>query len=187
MSAKSVSVFKPAVSFKYQTLAALLATVAAVILPQLCHMAGAALGVGSNIGEVLLPMHLPVMLVGFIAGPYAGAAAGVLSPVLSFMLTGMPKMSLLPFMIIELFAYGFVSGLLKNVKLNSVLKVISVQLAGRALRAAAIILGAYCFKSVIPVSIIYTSIVTGVAGILLQLIVIPFSLSGLKKLSKNEK
>lgn len=179
---KTLSIFKPNISVKTQTLATIIAAIAAVALPQLCHMAGAALGIQTGVGEILLPMHFPVMLVGFLAGPYAGAASGLMSPVLSVLITGMPKAELLPFMIIELLVYGFVAGLLKNVKLNSVLKVLSVQLAGRVVRSVAIIIGIYLFESVIPLSLIYTSIVTGIAGIALQLILIPCVLSGVKRL-----
>lgn len=180
-NAKILLLFKPNISLKIQTLAAILSTVAAVALPQLCHLAGAAFGVQTSVGEILLPMHLPVMLVGFLAGPYAGAAAGLMSPILSVLLTGMPKLALLPFMIIELFIYGFVAGLLKNINLNSVLKVLSVQIAGRIIKSIAIIIGFYLFESVIPISLIYTSIVVGIAGIALQLILIPCVLSGINR------
>ena len=71
-------------SMKVQAMAAAIAVVAAVALPQIIHVAGAALGVGSGLGEMLLPMHLPVLLVGFLAGPWAGLVSGFLAPLVSF-------------------------------------------------------------------------------------------------------
>ena len=105
---------KPKLSVKTQTLATIVAIVAAVVLPQLFHLMGAVSGLGTALGETFLPMHLPIILAGLLAGPYVGAIAGVLSPLISFALTGMPTAAMLPFMMIELFVYGLTSGLLRN-------------------------------------------------------------------------
>ena len=161
---------KKHLSVKVQTVYALVATAAAVLLPQLFHIFGT---VG---GETWLPMHLPVLMVGFIAGPVAGSAAGVMSPLVSFALTGMPKMVLLPFMVIELCVYGLCAGLLKDVKMPSLLKVLSAQAIGRAARAVFILTAFYMGHSTLAPAIIYTSIVEGLAGIILQLVLIPIAL-----------
>ncbi len=161
-------------SLKLQTLATLLATAAAVALPQLLHLAGSSLGIGSALGEALLPMHLPILLVGFLAGPYAGAAAGLFSPLVSFCLTGMPRPALLPFMMLELCVYGLCTGLLRARRIPAFLSVLTAQLVGRAVRAAAILTAVYCFESTaLPVSVIWSSIVTGLCGIALQWLLIP--------------
>lgn len=64
---------KANLSIKAQTLAALAAVAGAVVVPQFFHAAGAAFGVGTALGETLLPMHLPIILVGLLAGPFARA------------------------------------------------------------------------------------------------------------------
>ena len=49
-----------------QALLTAIAVAVAVVLPQLCHLLGGQLGVGTSLGEMLLPMHLPVMLAGLL-------------------------------------------------------------------------------------------------------------------------
>ena len=97
---------RPRLSVKAQTLATLAAIVGAVVVPQIFHTLGAISGLGTALGETFLPMHLPIILVGLLAGPYAGAIAGLLGPLASFALSGMPGIAMLPFMMIELCAYG---------------------------------------------------------------------------------
>lgn len=158
---------------KTQSLAGLIAVISAIALPQLFHVMGAASGLGTALGEAFLPMHLPIILAGLLCGPYAAASAGAAAPLLSYMLTGMPKAAMLPFMCIELCMYGLAAGLLRNVKLPTIVKVVIVQAAGRAVRAAAIVVGVNFFGSAVNVSIIWTSIAAGVFGIALQLAFIP--------------
>lgn len=165
---------KPRLSLKAQTLATVIAVAAAVALPQLFHVLGMVSGTGSALGEALLPMHLPVLLVGLLAGPYAGAIAGALSPLASFALTGMPKAAMLPFMVIELCVYGLCTGLLRGKNMHAFFKVLIAQLAGRAARAGAILIANYIMGSTaVPVSVIWTSIVTGLFGLLLQWALLP--------------
>lgn len=176
---------KPRLSVKTQTLATLAAIVGAVAVPQLFHVMGAVSGLGTALGETFLPMHLPIILVGLLAGPYAGAIAGFFGPLVSFALTAMPGAALLPFMMIELCAYGLFAGLLRDVKMPSIAKVLAVQVIGRALRAAAIAIAFYGIGSkAIPVSIIWTSIAVGVPGLVLQWCLIPlvdFRVNAIKK------
>ncbi len=176
MSTLTKSAVKNRLSIKTQTFLGLCAAASAVVLPQLCHTAGTAFGIGSVLGETLLPMHLPVLLVGFTAGPIAGCIAALLAPLVSFVMSGMPSALLLPFMVIELFSYGLFAGLIRKVKLPSVVAVLFVQVIGRAVRAAAIALAVYGSGYGIDISIIWTSIVAGFGGILLQLAVVPLAM-----------
>ena len=174
MTNTSISLGKARLSVKTQTLAALAAIVAAVALPQIFHVMGAASGLGTALGEVFLPMHLPIILVGLLAGAYAGAAAGLVSPLISFALTGMPSAVMLPFMMIELCIYGLIAGLLRNVKMNTLLKVLISQLAGRFVRAAVIIFAVYVLKNTpINPAMIFTSVYKGIFGLALQWALIP--------------
>lgn len=169
------------ISVKLQLLAAVTAVVAAVALPQLLHTFG-----GASLGEALLPMHLPIMLVGFLAGPYAGFVSGIFAPVVSFALTGMPFAPILPFMVIELGVYGLSAGLLKNAKMPAILKTLLVQIAGRVIRAGAILVSVFAFANEgINVSIIWSSIIAGAVGIVLQLILIPVIIKGVKRASNE--
>ena len=125
---------KPRLSVKVQTMATIAAIAGAVAVPQIFHVLGAAFGLGTGLGESFLPMHLPILLVGLLAGPYAGAAAGMFGPLVSFALSGMPGVVMLPFMMLELCMYGLAAGLLRNVKLPVVVKVLLAQTAGRIVR-----------------------------------------------------
>lgn len=168
-------------SVKAQTIGALIAVAAAVALPQLVHLIGSHTGTGSTLGEMLLPMHLPIILVGLLCGPYAAGIAGALSPVLSHLLTGMPAAAMLPFMVIELCAYGFFAGVLRDSRLPTVLKVLAVQVLGRAVKAVALMIGFWCFSSGVQPFVIVTSTMAGWVGILLQLITIPLAIYLLKR------
>ncbi len=166
----STLVFK---TIKTKTIAAILAVAAAVAIPQLFHVLGAVSGLGTAPGEVFLPMHFAIFAVGFFAGPVAGGVAGALAPLVSFWLTAMPKAPMLPFMMIELCVYGLATGLLANVKMPTLGKLLIAQVAGRAVRAGAILLGFYVFSSPIAPATIWTSLLPGLPGLLLQWIILP--------------
>lgn len=178
---------KSRLSVKAQTLAALAAIVGAVAVPQIFHELGTVSGLGTSLGETFLPMHLPIILVGLLAGPYAGAVAGALGPLASFAVSGMPTAVMLPFMMIELCAYGLFAGLLRNVKLPTIAKLLAVQIAGRAVRAAAILLSVYAFgNESINVAVIWKSIGTGIFGLALQWALIPLIVYRVETLKKHE-
>lgn len=184
----SKALTKPQLSIKVQVLAAITAVISAVSLPQLFHFIGAVSRLNTSLGEIFLPMHLPVILVGLLAGPYAGAAAGLLSPVVSLTLSGMPSPVILPFMTVELCAYGLFAGLLRNVKLNNVLKVAVIQLSGRIVRAAAVLISVYAFGNTrVGISTILTTVTSGLFGIVLQLTLIPLIVYRAEHLKKYEK
>ncbi len=178
---------KTRLSVKVQTLAALAAIVGTVVVPQAFHLLGAISGLGTALGETFLPMHLPIILVGLLAGPYAGAIAGFFGPLASFALSGMPGIAMLPFMMIELCAYGMFAGLLRNVKIPTITKVVTVQIAGRAVRAIATLLAVYAFgNESIRVDSIWTSISTGIFGLVLQWVLLPLIVYRVEDLKKYE-
>lgn len=165
---------RPLPSVTVQVVAAAAAVVAAVALPQVFHVAGAAMGVGTALGETLLPMHLPVLLVGLLAGPYAGVAAGAFGPLVSFALSGMPMAAMLPFMVIELAGYGLVAGLLRSSGMPTIAKVLIAQVAGRALRAAAVLVAVFALgNTTVAVASIWTSVLAGLPGLVLQWAALP--------------
>lgn len=178
---------KPRLSVKVQTLATIVAVMAAVVVPQVFHVLGAVSGLGTALGETFLPMHLPIILVGLLAGPYAGAISGLLGPLASFALSGMPGFVMLPFMMIELCVYGLVSGLLRNVKAPTIVKVLTAQAVGRLIRAAAILVAVYIFGNEnIAVALIWKSIITGIFGLALQWALIPLVVYRVENSIKHE-
>ncbi|MCD7727191.1 MAG: ECF transporter S component [Ruminococcus sp.] len=188
MSNNTLTANKPRLSIKAQVLYTIGAIIAAVALPQIFHLIGAASGAGTAPGETFLPMHLPIILVGLLAGPYVGAIAGLLGPVASFALSGMPTAVMLPFMMIELCIYGLSAGLLRNVKMPSLVKVLISQVAGRAVRALAIVVAIYLFNNTnVHVQTIWNSIVAGLPGLVIQWALIPLIAFRVDSIKKNEQ
>ncbi len=154
-------------------------TALAVVLPIALHSV-------ANAGRVLLPMHLPVLLCGLVCGWPFGLLAGVLGPVLSSLITGMPGAAHLPGMIIELAVYGLVAGLLMRwirtgkTVVDILLSLLGAMLAGRiaAGLAKALIFaaGEYSFAAWVT-----AHFVTGLPGILLQLVLLPLVFLALEK------
>ena len=134
-------------------------------------------------------MHLPILLVGMLAGPYAGFLAGLFGPLASYALSGMPGIVMLPFMMIELAGYGAVAGLLRGSRrLPTFAQVLVAQAAGRALRAIAILGAVYLLgNQKIQPAVIWTSIRTGLPGLLLQWSLLPLLVSWVEQCKANEK
>ena len=78
---------------------------------------------------------------------------------------------MLPYILIEVVTYGFAAGMFKNADMNVTLKVLACQMAGRLVRAAAILIG-----GTVASSVIWNSVKVGAIGIVLQLILIPLIL-----------
>lgn len=173
---------------KMKTLATAGAITAAVALPQVFHVVGAVSGLGAALGQTLLPMHLPVLLAGLLAGPIVGMVAGALSPLVSFALSGMPMLSLLPFMVLELAAYGLAAGLLARTRMPVLFKVLIAQIAGRAVHALAILIVVHGLGvQTAPVVSVWTSVLVGLPGLLLQWSLIPFMVFWVESKERNRE
>lgn len=182
-----ITMEKPPLSVKAQTMAAITAIIAAVAVPQLFHVFGSVSGLGTALGEAFLPMHLPIILAGLLAGPFAGAISGFFGPAVSFALSGMPVAAMLPFMMIELCVYGLSAGMLRNVKMPAIAKVLIVQFAGRAVRALAILAAVYAFgNESVRIATIWMSIRTGIFGLFLQWMLLPLIVYRVENLKRNE-
>lgn len=140
-----------------------------ILLPQIFHIIG-----GPTMGGIFLPMHIPVLISGLLLGSFYGTAVGAITPLISFVLTGMPPAAKLPFMFIELAAYGYLSGIFQAKRCNLYLSLILAQFGGRLVNAFTLLIAAYLLRlDVPPVITVFTSFVTGLPGIVIQLIIIP--------------
>lgn len=153
----------------------------AVILPQLVHLFSGAAG-----GAKWLPMYLPVLIGGCLLGWRWGLGVGVLSPVVSFLITSMtgnamPAASRLPYLIAELAVFAVVSGVFsKKISENLWLAfpaVLLAQVSGRAV----FLIAAAIFQSIAPLSAaaVWSQIQTGLLGLVLQAVLVPFIVMGL--------
>lgn len=151
-----------------------LAIAGGVCLPQIFHALGVITGLGASVGQTLLPMHIPVFFAGMLMGKREGAVVGLVSPVVSFLLSGMPTAYMLPFMVIELAAYGWFSGFFAEKKMGDIANLVLAMLIGRALRMAvmASAVALFSFGGFKP-SFVLTGVTVGWPGIILQLLLIP--------------
>ena len=159
-----------------------------VLFPQIFHWIGMISGAGAVPGTIFLPMHIPVLLAGLLIGPQIVCIVGIVTPVVSTLLTNMPVPALLPFMIIELAGYGLTAGWMCHTRLPVIVQLIIAQLAGRILRAAAILIGffliGYCSPAA-DITTIWTSVITGLPGLLLQWFFIPLLVFRLRHLERR--
>ncbi len=161
----------------------------AVLLPQLVHIAAGAQG-----GAQWLPMYLPVLLGGCLLGWRWGLGIGVLSPLISFAVTSlfgnaMPAAVRLPYMVAELAVFAAVSGLFsEKIAENGWMAFPAVLLAAVSGRATFLLLAAV-FQSVSPLSAAtaWAQIQTGLVGLVLQAVSVPFIVLGLSQLLARDK
>lgn len=156
----------------------------AVLLPQLVHLA-----LGQPGGVKFLPMYLPILIGGCLLGTRWALMVGILSPVVSFLLTSlggapMPAAPRLPFMILELAVFAAVSGLFtKKIVSNGLWAfpaVLCAQAAGRL-----VFLGAIAITqsfTTFTTGMIWGQIVAGIPGIIIQLVLAPVIMIGLRAL-----
>ena len=137
-----------------------------------------------NAGSVLLPMHIPVLLCGLVCGWPWGFICGLLGPFLSSF-TGMPPMSVLPSMMVECGVYGLVSGAMMRLvrtgkpTADLYISMITAMVLGRMVAGFA---KALIFAPGTPAfAWVSTSLITGIPGIAIQLIVMPILVVSLTK------
>lgn len=139
-------------------------------------------------GQIFLPMHIPVLVAGMFVGPLYGLIVGIITPILSSVLTGMPPaFPMLPIMIFELATYGFVSGYIyNNIKKNTYLALLAGMVDGRIVAAIVVfILARFFGAQMSAINFIKTGIITGLPGIIIQLIFIPPLVKILKRSLDN--
>lgn len=139
-----------------------------IILPQVFHLFGAS-------GSIFLPMHIPVLLAGFFLGGSSAAVIGIIAVLLSEIVTGMPPVPILYFMLVEVAVYGLVAGLAyKKFRLNIYVSLIIAMIAGRVASGLTVfILQQLLGLKISAISYVIGSVVTGLPGIIIQLILIP--------------
>jgi len=138
-----------------------------------------------NAGSIFLPMHIPVLLCGLICGWPFGAVCGLLGPFLSSIVTGMPPAAMLPSMMIECCAYGLVTGLMmkfvrtKFATADLYISMVTAMVLGRVIAGLA---KAWILAPGTPAfAWVTTSLVTGIPGIAIQLVVMPILIFALTK------
>lgn len=139
-----------------------------VALPRIFHVLG-----GTNAGAIFLPMHIAVLLSALTFGVISSAIVAGTSITISHLLTGMPALARLPYMLIELVIYAVLLGLF-NKKFNSYISLIATIILGRVLYAGVLFAAInWIGLPTYGISVI-ESIKTGLPGIVIQLLAVPF-------------
>ena len=152
-----------------------------IILPMLFHMFGMT-------GPIALPMHIPVLIGGFLLSPQLALLLGIITPVISGMLTGMPVMFPMGIiMAVELGIYGLTASLMtRKLKLTAIPSLIISMITGRIAAGLTVAFLVQLFGvKMNPVTYVRGAIVTGLPGIIIQLIFIPTLIYAINKYLKK--
>lgn len=180
---------KPGVKIAVKTLISAGVIALAVILPQIVHLFAGAQG-----GVQWLPMYLPVLLGGCLLGWRWGLGVGLLSPLVSFAFTSlagnaMPAAARLPYMMAELAAFAVVSGLFsEKIARNGWMAfpaVLLAQVSGRLFFLA--LAAAFQEVSSLSAAVVWSQIQAGLLGLVLQAVVVPFLVMGLRALMNRDR
>jgi len=148
-----------------------------ILLPQAFHI------FGQNAGMIFLPIQIPIFMAGILLGPYYGLIVGLIVPVLSAMLTGMPPVPKLYFMLFELGTYGLMTGFMSK-RCNIYLNLAVSMAAGRIVYGLSLVGGIYLLQMQAPfmnTAAFVSGITSGIPGVIIQFAVIPILYLVLKK------
>lgn len=152
-----------------------------IILPMIFHLF-------SLTGPIALPMHIPVLIGGFLLQPKMAMALGVITPVISGLLTGMPVMfPKAVIMAVELGTYGLVASIAtRKFKLNEITSLVIAMIAGRISAGIAVAILVQLFGvKMNPVIYVKSAVLTGLPGIIIQLVFVPALICAIKAYIKN--
>ena len=146
-----------------------------IAIPRIFHVL-----IGSSAGVTFLPMHLMVLVAALTFGMLSATVVAGSSVIFSYLLTGMPALARMPYMLIELVIYGILLGLF-NKKFNSYISLIATMIIGRVLYAGVL------FASVNLLGLngygisVMQRVKSGIPGIIIQLLCVPFIANVVKK------
>ena len=146
-----------------------------IALPRIFHIL-----VGSTAGATFLPMHIAVLIAALIFGTISSSIVAGSSVIFSYLLTGMPSLDRLPYMLIELLIYAIILSIL-NKKFNSYISLIATIIIGRILYAGVLLVAINIFKLPTYGISVIESIKVGLPGIIIQLISVPIIAKLIKK------
>ena len=145
-----------------------LLSVIGVALPRIFHALA-----GSSAGATFLPMHIAVLIAALAFGAISASIVAGSSVMFSYLLTGMPSIDRLPYMLIELVIYAVLLSLF-NKKFNSYVSLIATIILGRVLYAGVLFMAINVFGLPTYGISVIESIKLGLPGLAIQLICVPF-------------
>lgn len=147
----------------------------AVIVPYIFHISGIS-------GPMFLPMHVPVIIGGFFLNPFFAGLLGFISPIINSLVSGMPIMyPIAIIMAFELMVYGLSISILSK-KFSIYTSLVIGMVLGRIVAAGTV----YALQNIFGLKMNYMiylqgAIITGIPGIIIQLLIVPVLVKALKK------
>jgi LytS/YehU family sensor histidine kinase len=135
-------------------------------------------------GATYLPMHFFIFAAALTCGWQAGAIVGLLTPFAAYFVSGMPAMTVLPQIAVEVTVYGLIAGLLRQkFNLRVVWSLLGAMVGGRIalLIAVAIVqaISGHVYSPLGPAAAPFTAVWNTVTqawpGMLIQLALIPLA------------
>ena len=139
-----------------------------IALPRIFHVLA-----GTNAGSTFLPMHLAVFIAALTFGLTSATVVAGSSVIFSYLLTGMPSLVRLPYMLIELVIYAILLSLF-NKKFNSYISLVATIILGRVIYSGILFVAINIFGLNTYGISVMQSIIIGMPGIIVQLVAVPF-------------
>lgn len=152
-------------------------------------------------GPTFLPMHIFVLLAGLLFGWRAGLMVGFLTPLVSYGVSGMPVLTLLPQIVVEISFYGLAAGTLREkLNLRVIWSLIGAMIAGRLallLTISILYLGGAIYSPLSlyagrgaeanPLAALWSVISLGWPGIVIQVVSIPLIVKLLERVLEKKQ
>ena len=141
-------------------------------------------------------MHIFVLVAGLLFGWRIGLTVGLLTPLVSYAISGMPGLTILPQIIVEIASYGLVAGVLREkFHLRGIWSLLGAMIAGRLallLTVLIVFLGGVIYSPLgletNPFAVLWSVVRQGWPGIVIQLVAIPLIIKLLATLvNKNSR
>ena len=135
-------------------------------------------------GATYLPMHFFIFIAALTCGWQAGVIVGLLTPFASYLVSGMPVLTILPQVAVEVTVYGLLAGLLRQkFNLRVVWSLLGAMLGGRiALLITVAIVQAITGNvysplgaTATPLTAVWNTVVQSWPGMLIQVALIPLA------------
>lgn len=135
-----------------------------IALPRIFHILA-----GSAAGATFLPLHIAVLIASLTFGIFSGSIVATASIIFSYLLTGMPALARLPYMLIELVIYAALLGGFSK-KFNNYISLIATIILGRILYSIILFVAINVIGLPTYGISVIESIKTGIPGIIIQLL-----------------
>lgn len=146
-----------------------------IVLPRIFHILA-----GSSAGATFLPMHIAVLIAALVFGALSASVVAGSSIVFSYLLTGMPSLARLPYMLIELLIYAVLLSTFHK-KCNAYVSLVATIVLGRVLYSGVLFVAINILGLATYGISVVQSIQVGLPGIAIQLICVPLMAKTIKK------